>query len=84
MGPEKQKARLRYDGMDGFRVSDRHLWTKIHKQLSAGEMPPEKKPQLSSAEKAKVLAWIEKEQRALGRAARAGSIAASLEAPCRM
>ena len=35
-GPEKQKARLRYDGMDGFRVSDRHLWTKIHKQLSAG------------------------------------------------
>ena len=65
-GPEKQKARLRYDGMDGFRVSDRHLWTKIHKQLSAGEMPPEKKPQLSSAEKAKVLAWIEKEQRALG------------------
>ena len=65
-GPEKQKARLRYDGMAGFRVTDRHLWTKIHEQLSTGEMPPENKPQPSSAEKKKILAWIEKEQRALG------------------
>ena len=65
-GPEKQRARLRYDGMAGFRVTDRHLWTKIHEQLSTGEMPPENKPQPSSAEKKKILAWIEKEQRALG------------------
>ena len=65
-GPEKQKARLRYDGVRGFQISDRHLWTMIHEQLSEGEMPPEKKPQLSSSDKAKVLAWIVKEQRALG------------------
>jgi hypothetical protein len=65
-GPEKQKARLRYDGVRGFQISDRHLWTMIHEQLSEGEMPPEKKPQLSSSEKKRVLAWIEKEQRALG------------------
>ncbi len=65
-GPEKQKARLRYDQMDGFRISDRHLWTAIHEQLSYEEMPPEDEPQLSASEKEKVLAWIEKEQRALG------------------
>ena len=65
-GPDKQKARLRFDGVRGFQVSDRHLWTKIHEQLSHGEMPPEDEPQLSSSDKAKVLAWIVKEQRALG------------------
>ncbi|MEM7014730.1 MAG: DUF1587 domain-containing protein, partial [Verrucomicrobiota bacterium] len=65
-GPEKQKARLRYDGVDGFRISDRHLWTEIHEQLTYGDMPPEDEPQLSDAELNAVLAWIEKEQRALG------------------
>ncbi|MFP6874006.1 MAG: DUF1592 domain-containing protein [Verrucomicrobiales bacterium] len=69
-GAEKQKARLRYDGIDGFRVSDRHLWTKIYEQLSDGEMPPEDEPQLNVSDKARLLAWIVKEQRALG----AGSI----------
>ena len=65
-GAEKQKARLRYDQMDGFRISDRHLWTAIHEQLSDGEMPPEDEPQPASSQKKKVLAWIEREQRALG------------------
>ena len=60
-GAEKQKARLRYDEMEGFRISDRHLWTAIHEQLSFGDMPPEDEPQLSASEKEKVLAWIEKE-----------------------
>ena len=58
-GPEKQKASLRYDGIDGFRISDRHLWTMIHEQVADDAMPPEKKPQLTSSEKKKVLAWIE-------------------------
>ena len=65
-GPEKQKARLRYDQVAGFRLSDRHLWTMIYEQLSEGEMPPEDEPQLSAMEKSRLLAWIEKEQRALG------------------
>ena len=65
-GPDKQKARLRFDGVRGFQISDRHLWTKIYEQLSHGEMPPEDEPQLSSSDKAKLLAWIVKEQRALG------------------
>ena len=65
-GPDKQKARLRFDGVRGFQVSDRHLWTKIHEQISHGEMPPEDESQLSRSDKAKVLAWIVKEQRALG------------------
>lgn len=65
-GPEKQKARLRYDQMAGFRISDRHLWTSIHEALSYGDMPPEDEPQLSPSEKKEVLAWIEREQRALG------------------
>tara|TARA_B110000438_G_scaffold238950_1_gene236996 strand:- start:149 stop:3379 length:3231 start_codon:yes stop_codon:yes gene_type:complete len=65
-GPDKQKARLRFDGVRGFQISDRHLWTMIHEQLSHGEMPPEDEPQPSSSDKAKALAWIVKEQRALG------------------
>ena len=65
-GPDRQKARLRFDGVRGFQVSDRHLWTKIHEQLSHGEMPPEDEPQLNASDKARFLKWIVKEQRALG------------------
>ncbi len=65
-GAEEQKALLRYDEIDGFRLTDRHLWTMIHEVLLDGEMPPRKKPQLTASEKKTVLAWIEKEQRALG------------------
>ncbi len=64
-GPEKQKGGIRYDQIDGFRAEDRRLWTMVHEQLSAGEMPPEKRPQPAAAEKQRVLAWIESEQRAL-------------------
>ena len=65
-GPDEQKARLRFDGVGGFRISDRHLWTMIHEQVAFGDMPPAKKAQLEESEKKKFLAWIEKEQRALG------------------
>ena len=64
-GPEKQKDGIRYDQLGGFRAEDRQLWTMVHEQLSAGEMPPEKQPQPPAAEKQRVLAWIESEQRAL-------------------
>lgn len=65
-GPETQKARLRYDEMEGFKITDRHLWTAIHEQLTYEEMPPEDEPAVSPEVKDKVLAWIEREQRALG------------------
>ena len=67
-GPDKQKARLRLDGVRVL-LSDRHLWTMVHEQLSHGDMPPEDELQPSKSGKAKMLAWIEKEQRALGLAA---------------
>ena len=64
-GPDVQEARLRFDQIDGFQSSDRHLWTMIHEQLSAGAMPPEGSEEPSAEEKAGFLAWIAKAQRAL-------------------
>ena len=54
-GPDVQEARLRYDQIDEFRISDRHLWTMIHEQLSDDAMPPEDELQLSASEKEKIL-----------------------------
>ncbi len=65
-GPQKQEANLRYDQLDGFQIANRHLWTMVHQRLSAGEMPPEDRPQPGSQEKKAVLGWIEQQQRALG------------------
>jgi len=65
-GPEKQEAHLRYDQMEGFRAADRNLWTTIHGKISAGEMPPEDRPQLAATDKQRILAWIEQQQRAMG------------------
>jgi mono/diheme cytochrome c family protein len=64
-GPDVQEARLRFDQIDGFNLSDRHLWTMIHEQLAAGAMPPQEGEQPSAPEKAGVLAWIAGAQRAL-------------------
>ena len=64
-GPFVQEARRRFDQIDGFESSGRHLWTMIHEQLSKAKMPPKGESQLSPSVKKQVLAWIEKEQRAL-------------------
>lgn len=64
-GPDVQEARLRFDEIDGFRQSDRHLWTMIHEQLSTGEMPPKEETQPAAAEKQVVLEWVARAQRAL-------------------
>lgn len=64
-GADVQEARLRYDQVESFQFSDRHLWTMIHQQIARGEMPPKGEVQLSAKEKQELLAWIEKEQRAL-------------------
>ncbi|MDQ3621051.1 MAG: DUF1592 domain-containing protein [Verrucomicrobiota bacterium] len=63
-GPEKQKAQIRYDQFESFRLEDRHLWTMVHEQLAAGDMPPDDRPHPATAEKQKILAWIEQQQRA--------------------
>lgn len=64
-GPEKQKGRIRYDKLEGFRPEDTHLWTLVHEQLSSGEMPPEDEARPDAGELKKALAWIEKEQAAV-------------------
>lgn len=63
-GPQRQKAGIRYDRLEAFQVSDRHLWTLVHQKLSGGEMPPESRPQPTADEKGQILSWIVKEQRA--------------------
>jgi len=63
-GAEKRKGGIRYDQINTFRVEDRHLWTLVHEKLSSGEMPPEDRKQPSASEKQRILATIEKEQRA--------------------
>ncbi len=64
-GSEKQKSRIRFDQLTRYRLDDGQLWTNAHEMLTAGEMPPEDKPQPSADEKKKFLAWIESEQLAL-------------------
>jgi mono/diheme cytochrome c family protein len=62
-GPEKQKAQLRFDHLDGYRRQDTPLWTRIHQSLSSGAMPPEERPKPSDADRRALLAWIEKGQK---------------------
>ena len=57
-GEKKQKGNIRYDELNGFVNKDHHLWTLVYEQLGGGEMPPEKKPQPTEAEKTKVFEWI--------------------------
>jgi hypothetical protein len=63
-GAEKQKSGVRFDRLDGFRPDQSHLWTKVHEQISRGDMPPKDRPRLSDEERRGVLGWVEKEQRA--------------------
>jgi len=65
-GPDVQESNVRFDKLEGFAVADRNLWTMVHEKISAGEMPPEDRPQPSDAEKKRLLSWIETQQRALG------------------
>ena len=64
-GPDKQKAQLRLDRLEGFRAGDRHLWTKVHEQIVEGRMPPEERSRPAAAEQQQILSWIEKEQKAV-------------------
>ena len=57
-GQDKQKGRIRFDQLAGFRADDQHLWTKVHEALAAGEMPPEDEDQPTAAQQRVILDWI--------------------------
>jgi hypothetical protein len=47
----------RFSSLDAVK-RDARVWLQVEEQLELGEMPPKDKPQLSSAQKAKLLAWV--------------------------
>ena len=47
----------RFKSLDAV-TRDAKVWQQVEEQLELGEMPPKDKPQLSSAQKAKLLAWV--------------------------
>lgn len=63
-GSEQQESRIRFDRLEGYQPRDRQLWSLVHKMLTAETMPPEGNPQPSTAEKNRILSWIERQQRA--------------------
>lgn len=59
-GPEKHKAKIDFTGERGLDqlAADRELWFRVLDKVEAGEMPPEDEPQLSAAERQRILGWI--------------------------
>ncbi|MEN9573028.1 MAG: hypothetical protein RL514_883 [Verrucomicrobiota bacterium] len=47
----------RFKSLDAVK-RDPKVWLQVEEQLELGEMPPKDKPQLSSAQKAKLVAWV--------------------------
>ena len=47
----------RFKSLDAVK-RDAKVWLQVEEQLELGEMPPKDKPQLSSAQKAKLVAWV--------------------------
>ncbi len=64
-GIEKQKGDVRFDTIDSDLINGKSvsLWKDILHRLETGEMPPEKKPQPSTAERDATLSWIRGELR---------------------
>jgi len=62
-GELKQESGLRLDQLTEFRASDRNLWTLVHEKMAASEMPPKSRPQPAEADRKRLLAWIETQQR---------------------
>lgn len=62
-GAEKQKGDLRFDTIDPDIISGGHFgkWEDIREAFNSGEMPPEKKPQPTSAERAAMIRWLDAE-----------------------
>ncbi|MEQ2006951.1 MAG: DUF1592 domain-containing protein, partial [Limisphaerales bacterium] len=47
----------RFKSLDAVK-RDAKVWQQVEEQLELGEMPPKDKPQLASAQKAKLVAWV--------------------------
>ena len=47
----------RFKSLDAVK-RDAKVWQQVEEQLELGEMPPKDKPQLSSAQKTKLVAWV--------------------------
>ena len=61
-GPEKQKGDFRVDELRVSRTpADAEYWQLVLDNLHLGEMPPEKSPQPTAAEREHVIGWIEAE-----------------------
>ncbi len=59
-GPDKQKGSVRLDRLDWDMVKgpDAESWHSALDMINSGEMPPKKKPQLTSNERNQVVNWI--------------------------
>ncbi len=60
-GPEKQKAKIRFDTLASDFVRDRRAaetWHDALDAVAAGEMPPEDEPELNAEERAALTGWI--------------------------
>lgn len=58
----ENKGGVAFDGYksDAELYADRELWFKVLKNVRAGVMPPQKKPQPSAADKAQLAEWIKR------------------------
>jgi len=61
-GPEEKSANVNFAAIvdDKSAARQRKLWRKVVAQLEAGAMPPADEPQLTAAEKEKLLAWLKR------------------------
>ena len=68
-GPEKSKAGIRLDKIDGNVALGREMetWEAVLEQLTMGEMPPEEEQQPSLADRERVLSWVSGELKKGGR-----------------
>lgn len=62
-GAEKQSSGIRFDRLEGYRGEEGPLWTRVHEALRSGAMPPKARVQPAAADRQRILAWVEKEQR---------------------
>src|SRR6266436_1134489 len=58
---EKHKGDLDLERFTSFNEVLKHpkVWERVVEQISLGEMPPKEKPQPASAERERLLAWVD-------------------------
>src|SRR5690349_16056169 len=58
---EKHKGDLDLERFSSFNevLKEPKVWERVVEQISLGEMPPKQKPQLTSAERERLLGWVD-------------------------